>query len=871
MSKQTEIWKKASEVFAEISELSPQQALAHVYGINNITLDVREAIITLINAGSQASQFFKDEISPNFNTGINNPQSYQIGQQLDEYELTEELGSGGMSQVFKAKRINSEQQTYVAIKIFAPKDNSNELLNHFLNEQKILAELSHPHIVKMLHSGKTEDNITYLVMELIEKAQALDVFCQSHQLNTHQKISFIAQCADALSYSHANLIIHRDLKPDNILVNKDKQLKIVDFGIAKLINNDVSGNKTTIMALTPSYAAPEQINSQTISVKTDIFSLAVVALDLLTDASPLPKDRLLKSCANDEEYLDKLLGKLKLDKDLKNILNKALQQEPNKRYSSMQSFADDINNWLNNKPVNATSQSFVYRVQKFAKRRSALFATMISFMTFMIIGSIIGYNQYQQIKIEAQKANTVKQFMLDSYTQTNPDSTQGRRILAKDLLETSAQTLSNDTKFVPEVQFELLQTLGIAFGALGEDEKAANLLKQSLDIKPNDSHSLSYYTLYSYNLKNGGGDAFKKFLSTVREDKITNKSDRARILRVMAQINSRKSNFDEAAKQLQMAINLSKDDKNITDETLSQRLLAEMYYLQSKPKKAIEYINNLLSDTSKNIPLSLQIGLNSDLGTLYNDIGEYKKALKVLRKTSEQIRQVYGNKDIELSKMLNQLSGAHRQLGNLQQAQKYANESYQINREVLGENNTRTAASINTLGVLAYQAGDIPKAIEYMQQAVAVFENQESEDYADTLELKTNLAALLGLANRNDEALNVIQEVFTTQKQKLGLTHDSTIYSQQIYARTLAKVGQLPLAMENAEIAEKNAQQHLGLKNPLTVGAMYTLAGIYKQNKQYQKALPIMVRIIEEKLLPETHPKYKAVIKSIEEINKLLN
>ncbi|MCF6300391.1 MAG: hypothetical protein L3J52_04645, partial [Proteobacteria bacterium] len=124
MSNKIEIWKHASEVYADISELSPQQAIAHLYEIKDITQAVREAVITLINSGSQASQYFADEISPNFNISLNNQQKFLTGQQLDEYELIEELGHGGMSQVFKAKRINTEQQTHVAIKIFSPRDNS---------------------------------------------------------------------------------------------------------------------------------------------------------------------------------------------------------------------------------------------------------------------------------------------------------------------------------------------------------------------------------------------------------------------------------------------------------------------------------------------------------------------------------------------------------------------------------------------------------------------------------------------------------------------------------------------------------------------------------------------------------------------------
>ncbi|VAW33560.1 Serine/threonine protein kinase PrkC, regulator of stationary phase, partial [hydrothermal vent metagenome] len=868
MSTKTEIWKHASEVYADISELTPQQALAHVYGINNITAEVRNAVITLISAGSQASKYFQDNITPHFDLNINSNQKYKTGQQLDEYELLEALGHGGMSQVFKAKRINSDQQTYVAIKIFAPKENSKELLKHFINEQKILSGLSHPNIVKMLHSGMTSDETAYLVMELIEQAQPLDTFAKTHRLGLKQKIKFITQCADALAYSHANLIIHRDLKPDNILVNQNHELKIVDFGIAKLINNDIFGNKTTIMALTPSYAAPEQINSGYISVKTDVFSLAVVALDLLTDEPPLPKDRLLKSCANDERYIDNTLKTLKTDKDLKNILQKALEQQPEKRYLSMQSFADDLTNWLNDQPVNATAQSFIYRMQKFAKRRSALFATLVSFFAFLIIGSIISYKQYQQIKIEAQKAQIVKQFMLDSYKAVNPNRAKGVEVSAKDLLESSAQKLSEYSNLDSQVHFELLQTLGIAYGTIGITNKATELLKQSLTIQPEEPHSTSYLAVYMQNVVDG--EKHSAFLDTINMTKLVSNSDKARVLRVKAQAAARDSDFKQAMGFLNKSIDLNKLDNDKTEEILAKRLLAEFYFLQSEPRKGINLIKSMLADINKDkstqIPITIILGLKSDLGTLYNDIGDYQPALEIITDTIKQVRVVLGNKDLELSKLLNQLSGTYRFLGEMKKAQDAANESYQITLEIFGENNIQTAASINTLAVMAYQTGDIPKAIEYMQRAVNIFQQQQSADYADTLELKTNLAALLNISNRHNEALILIREVYNIQKEKLGLQYDSTIYSQQILARTLAELGQFPEALNLATTAEQNARKFLGLKNPLTVGAIFTLASINQRNNQPQAALKQFLEIYSSNLIADNNPKYPLLLQSIAEL-----
>ncbi|MFK8012844.1 MAG: tetratricopeptide repeat protein, partial [Marinicellaceae bacterium] len=757
----------------------------------------------------------------------------------------------------------------VAIKVFSPRDNSSELLNHFINEQKILSQFSHPNIVEMLHGGKTDDNIVYLVMELIKEAQPISEFCKINHCSTKQKIQFIAECADALSYSHANLIIHRDLKPDNILIDSHNKLKIVDFGIAKLINNEVSGNKTTLMALTPSYAAPEQINSQKITVKTDIFSLAVVALDLLTEEAPLPINRLIKSCADDESHIDLILKKLRIDKDLKNILHKAISQNPDSRYSSMQAFCDDLNNWLTQKPVNATSQSLLYRTKKFAQRRSALFATLVSFAFFLVISSFVSYQQYQQIKIEAEKADFVKQFMLDSFRSTNPDLNKGENVSAKDLLKASADKLNQESKLDSEITFELLQTLGIAYGAIGVPDQAVELLEKSLQIQPEDSKSLSYLALHMFDLKDS--NTLDAFLNNINLNKFTSNHDKARVLRVLAKIDARNSQMDTAMVNLNKALELSKIENDNIEEILSLKLLAEFYYLQSEPKKGIEVLKSSLLQVDSKTPLTLILGLKSDLGTLYNDIGEYDLALVELQQSEEQIRKIKGDKNLELSKVLGQKSGTYRALGQMDKAKIAANESHQINLEVFGANNINTASSLNMLAIISYQTGDIPAAIEQMQKAIDIFELNQSDEYTDTLELKTNLAALLNISNRNEEALILLREIHTKQLAILGEKHDSTIYSQQVLARTLAKLDQIPEALKLAENAAQNSKELLGMKNPLTAGAMFTLASIYQKDNQNIKALELYQNIKNNNLIKPSHPKYPELLESLSLLTAIKN
>ncbi len=867
MSNKTEVWKKASEVYAEISELSPQQALAHVYGIENITLDVREAIITLINAGSQASQYYKDNISKGFNLGINNTQNFSVGQQLDEYELLEEIGHGGMSQVFKAKRINTQTQTQVAIKVFAPKDNSNELLNHFLNEQKILAGLSHHNIVKMLHSGQTDDNVTYLVMELIEGAQSLDSYCENNNLNTKQKIKYIAQCAHALAYSHANLIIHRDLKPDNILINQNGELKIVDFGIAKLINNDLSGNKTTIMALTPSYAAPEQINSEAISIKTDIFSLAVVALDLLTKESPLPKDRLIKSCANDEHHIDALFKRLKIDKDLKNILNKALEQEPDKRYSSMQSFADDLSNYLQDKPVNATAQSFFYRIQKFAKRRSALFATLVSFMAFMLIGSIVGYKQYQQIKQEAQKANQVKQFMIDAFEITDPKNAKGLMITAKDILDSAADKITYN-EIDDGIKFSLLQTIGIAYQKIGEAEKASQFLRKSLEIKPSNSQSQA--GLLSSLLDTENFEEFNSIYNQLNLDDFTF-SEQSLIYRAKAIILISDIKHEQASIILDKALVASRKSKDDEAILVTQQKIAYLYAQQNQTKKAMETIKSALLETKLQQTNPVLMRVKYELERLRNRLGKYKEVIENLTALEKQQRNILGDFHPDLALTLGTLGDAYAEFGDLETAQLKSQESYDIYIKRYGQNSTKAAIILNSLAITQYQNGNLPKAIELLYKVVKVFEEKNFPDNTSLLAIKTNLASMLSADNRIEESIQISKEIYAERLEKNGPHNALTLFSQAILAKALAKTDQINQAIELAYDANQKAVKYLGLSHPKTADTFTVLGNVYQQNGDYTLALKAFLPLVEQNLHKPSSPRRPTSLALIAETYDKLN
>ncbi|MCF6317879.1 MAG: serine/threonine-protein kinase [Proteobacteria bacterium] len=854
----TQVWQQAIEIYADVSELSPNKALAHVDSLHNLSDEIKLAVITLINSGSQASRYIQDHYTPDFDSQKYQQPEIKPGTQLGEYELIEKLGQGGMSQVFKAKRLDSEAQKMVAIKIFSPKYHSQLLLDRFIKEQQILSGFSHPNIVDMLHGGTTDNNTAYLVMELIDNALTLDKYSAKEHLSVKQNIAIIEQCAKALAYSHANLIIHRDLKPDNILINSNNQVKIVDFGIAKLINNDIDGSNTTIMALTPNYAAPEQINSQAITVKTDIFSLAVVALDILCKAPPLPKDRLIKSCINDDEFIDKNLKKTNVDKDLKNILRKALEQNPDNRYSSMQSFADDLNCWLADKPVKATAPSVAYRVKKFAQRRTALFTTLISFFVFLLMGSILGYQQYKQIKIEASKAQNVKQFLLDSFNVTDPNFSEGVDISAQDILQVASTKLSDNELLDPEIKFELYQTIGLAYGQLGFATKAIDFLKKSLDINKNNSKSLSYLVFYLKNSENE--KELENILLQIDEKKFTSISDMSRVIRVRVKVLVGEGKLKLAKEKVEV---LNKQVKKPLDKIQNNRLMAEIYFQMSDVDKAIELLNNTINLSALKSTNTFTLGLKKDLIQYYTKKGAYDSALDASKKLISQQRTILGNRHPDLGDSLIQLSETYQAKGDMVNAIIVAQESHDIFIELYGDNNVRVARPLTTLGIIAYSNHKIDEAERLLTESLKIIESSYSPIHLETMKAKTNLAGFFNAVGKTEKAVPLLQDVYKIQLQSLGAQNGRTIFTQQHLARALASQGKLDEAIKIARLAVQSASQAFDASNPIAYGSDYTLGKTYQQAGKNEAALKVFLAQEKNGFLKQNNPKFAILLHDI--------
>src|SRR5579875_3576584 len=337
-----------------------------------------------------------------------------IGQRLGPYRLVEEIGQGGMGTVYRAVRDDGEFQIEVAIKVVRGGVSSQMLLARFRTERQILARLEHPNIGRLLDGGTTDDGLTYFLMEYI-KGEPLTHYCDDRKLSVSQRLELFRKVCDGVSYAHQNLIVHRDLKPDNILVTADGTPKLLDFGIAKILEIPaLDGNEPTMTMVrlgTPAYSSPEQVRGEPVGIATDVYSLGVVLYELLTGQRPYRleslgwEESMRVICERDATRPSSVVSsnpnspetqtvsrsrnttaeglRKRLAGDLDNIVAVALRKEPARRYRSVDHFSEEIARHLEGRPVKARGDSIAYKTSKLIARHKVAAATAACFSVLL--------------------------------------------------------------------------------------------------------------------------------------------------------------------------------------------------------------------------------------------------------------------------------------------------------------------------------------------------------------------------------------------------------------------------------------------------------------------------------------------------------
>ena len=403
-----EDWRKVREILEQALELAPGHRAVYLEKACLGDRALRAEVDSLIASNAQASTDFLQPgaVDSIADSGLSSETASLAGQRIGPYQIVEEVGQGGMGRVYRAARADDQFQKQVAIKLAHGGLGDAFRMHRFKAERQILADLDHPNIARLLDGGALEDGQPYVVMEFIQ-GQPIDEFCDAGKLSVSERLRLFRTVCSAVAYAHQRLVIHRDIKPANILVTAAGEPKLLDFGIAKILDADsAAGNSsatvTVLRPMTPEYASPEQVRGEPMTTASDVYSLGVVLYGLLTGqrpypgASRLPHEIAQAVCEAQPEKpstaIDRMDGlpaqpdpeaivsvregtreklRRRLQGDLDNIVLKALRKEPERRYASVEQFSEDIRRHLAGLPVIARPDTFWYRSGKFVNRHKA--------------------------------------------------------------------------------------------------------------------------------------------------------------------------------------------------------------------------------------------------------------------------------------------------------------------------------------------------------------------------------------------------------------------------------------------------------------------------------------------------------------------
>ncbi|HEU5183332.1 MAG TPA: serine/threonine-protein kinase [Gemmatimonadaceae bacterium] len=416
------------------------------------------------------------------------------GSRIGAYRLVRQIGRGGTALVFLAERDDGQFRQQVALKVLRPGHDSDIDQVRFRSERQILASLSHPNIARLLDGGVTDDGLPYLVIELID-GKPIDQYCEAGNLTLRQRLEMFLTVIEATQYAHRNLVVHRDLKPSNILVTNDGQVKLLDFGLAKLLDPGMSTRDfTTQRWMTPEYAAPEQVRGETATTLTDVYQLGVVLYQLLTGRLPFGTrherpHELERAILDVEPAAPSSPDQRALRGDLDAIVLKAVRKEPEQRYRSAQEMADDIGRHLSGHAVLARRQTAGYRARRFARRHrwglAAASAAIIlagAYVVTMNLQRARVERALSEAELEAQKAQQVTDLMLSLFEASEGGQAFRDTVTARELLRRGvarAQELTGQ----PLVRAQVLDVIGQMHSELTDHTQARTLFEEALALR----------------------------------------------------------------------------------------------------------------------------------------------------------------------------------------------------------------------------------------------------------------------------------------------------------------------------------------------------------------------------------------------------
>jgi len=745
------------------------------------------------------------------------------GQSVGRYRIVERLGRGGMATVYLAERSDGAFEQQVALKVLRRGLDTEEVVRRFVAERRILSGLSHPNIARLLDGGATDDGRPFLVVETVE-GEAITEWADHRRANVRERLTLFLQVAEAVRFAHSHLVVHRDIKPSNVLVGQDGQVKLLDFGIAKLLapeaQDDALTRTGTPLPLTPDYASPEQLLGESVTTASDVFQLGVLLYVLLTGRTPFsrvgtawapmraatdpapPSEVVARSgqggrklelgrrrdtadaegagVAEDRGTTREALRR-RLKGDLDVIVLKALRREPERRYASVEQLAEDVRRHLDGRPVLARPARVSYRANRFIRRHPAGVTFGVAVTGLVGAFAIVSAAQTRRIaaerdrvQIEAAKTAQVRDFLTGIFTLSDPDRAKGERITARELLDSGATRVRRELASQPELEAEMLTTIGRVYARLGLYEPARALLEDARGVYESSltQAAIPGYveTLHQLSTVVGRTDADRaqellaRAIELAAAERGSESAAVAELLTELAQRTTRGQEYKDSITD--RAVGILRRAPGEYRAQLAKALAIGAYGRASEEavsmqREALTIRRGLYGDLHSEVAASL-----SDLALTLQDTDPMASD-SLLSEALDIDRRLLGERHSITMTVMNNLAGIRRDMGDYARAEPMYREVLRLRREVYPDEWVQ-AYPLHGLGWVLTEEGKAEEAEGYLRESLRVLEGRFQQDRPLIQIARSTLGRCLARQGRYEEAEPLLVGAWEATEGKVG-------------------------------------------------------------------------------------------------------
>lgn len=888
-------WNKIQDLFEQALELPADERLDFIRERAEGDSALLDEVVSLIKAHEESEDLLDGSA---FDILV--PGKADEGQFFGPYKILEKIGVGGMGTVYLAQRADGSFDQQVAIKVVKRGMDSELVLERFRLERQVLARLEHPNIARLLDGGVTEDGRPFFVMEHVI-GEPVTKYCDRLKLPLEERLRLFTHICKAVHHAHQNLVVHRDLKPGNILVTSEGVVKLLDFGIAKVLDEseDPSLTKTGQHILTPAYASPEQLTSADITTSSDVYSLGVILYELLAGRLPFeikrtrdelkelvlsqdperPSTAVLKtgeSADLKEETrspetvsqsrstrIDKL--RRQLSGDLDKICLMALRKEPERRYSSAQEFAMDLRRHMDGLTVYAQPDSLSYRTTKFLSRHRVGVATAVAvFIGFL---TLVGFYTRQVERerdaalAEQAKTSEVVKFITGLFEYAAPDNSRGEDVTVQAILGEGARQIDTDLKGQPEIRSTLMRVLGEVYYEIGDREAADSLVGSALSIQD---------TLASVSLVEQA--TTQLVMGMIRQDEASlDAADSLFHKSLSIRLRERGNNHIDVAE--------SKGAIGFLYETRGMFPEAESLYLETAQ------ITQVLADNESTAAVADSYQM---LAGLYRLTDRYDDAESYLRRALAVQLEVYGADHLEVAKTKRHLAAVLRDTDRFEESDSLYREVIEMRTRMLGPDHVEVGHTWNSYATLLSRMGDTEGAIEANKKMLSILEKNFDGPHPSFAAAYSNLAfmlqdigddeaaiehfhrsiavqdavgldpghpnrafPLMGLANtyrhqgNYSDAIRISRDVLALRREALTSEHRHTMDTASDLASSLIETGAYSEAEELLLEAHNYFAENRGMDDNRTQRTINRLVRLYEQLDNTEEASRFRAMLLE--------------------------